>query len=155
VTVRIRGAAANDHARILEVMPAWWGGRDLRALVPSLFLEHFAGTSLVVETGDGDLAGFLVGFVSQDHPDEAYVHMIGVDPARRGDGLGRRLHDAFADVVRGSGVRRVRCVTSTANEASVAFHTAIGFVVTGTDVPVEAAGLEADAAGHVLLCRDI
>jgi ribosomal protein S18 acetylase RimI-like enzyme len=144
-----------DHARILEVMPAWWGGRDLRALVPSLFLEHFAGTSLVAETGDGDLAGFLVGFVSQDHPDEAYVHMIGVDPARRGDGLGRRLHDAFADVVRGRGVRRVRCVTSTVNEASVAFHTAIGFVVTGTDVPVVAAGLEADAAGHVLLCRDI
>jgi L-amino acid N-acyltransferase YncA len=81
--------------------------------------------------------------------------MIGVDPARRGDGLGRRLHDAFADVVRGRGVRRVRCVTSTVNEASVAFHTAIGFVVTGTDVPVVAAGLEADAAGHVLLCRDI
>ncbi len=151
----LRPATLADHARILEVMPAWWGGRDLRALVPSLFLEHFAGTSLVAETGDGDLAGFLVGFVSQDHPDEAYVHMIGVDQAHRGDGLGRRLHDAFADAVRERGVRRVRCVTSTVNEASVAFHTAIGFVVTGTDVPVEAEGLEADAAGHVLLCRDI
>jgi ribosomal protein S18 acetylase RimI-like enzyme len=151
----MRRAVPDDHARILEVMPAWWGGRDLRALVPSLFLEHFAGTSLVAETDDGDLAGFLVGLVSQDHPDEAYVHMIGVDPARRGDGLGRQLHDAFADVVRERGVRRVRCVTSTVNEASVAFHTAIGFVVTGTDVPVVAAGLDADAAGHVLLCRDI
>jgi len=151
----LRTATPADHARILAVMPAWWGGRDLRALVPSLFLEHFAGTSLVAEADDGEFAGFLIGFVSQDHPDEAYVHMIGVDPARRSDGLGRRLHDAFADRVRGLGVRRIRCVTSTVNTASVAFHTSIGFVVTGTGVPVEARGLEADADGHVLLCREL
>lgn len=151
----LRPAVPDDHARILAVMPAWWGGRDLRALVPSLFLEHFAGTSLVAETDEGELAGFLVGFLSQDHPDEAYVHMIGVDPARRGEGLGRRLHDAFADRVRERGARRVRCVTSTVNESSVAFHTSIGFVVTGSDVPVTARGLEADAAGHVLMCRDL
>ena len=151
----LRTATPADHARILEVMPAWWGGRDLRALVPSLFLEHFAGTSLVAEADDGELAGFLIGFVSQDHPDEAYVHMIGVDPARRGDGLGRRLHDAFADRVRGLGVRRIRCVTSTVNTVSVAFHTSIGFVVTGMGVPVEARGLEADADGHVLLCHEL
>lgn len=154
MTTTLRPATPDDHARILEVMPSWWGGRDLRALVPSLFLEHFAGTSLVAED-EGALAGFLIGFVSQDHPDEAYVHMIGVDPERRGEGLGRRLHDAFADVVRERGVRRVRCVTSTVNEASVAFHTGIGFVVTGRDVPVAARGLEADADGHVLMCREI
>lgn len=151
----LRKATPADHARILEVMPRWWGGRDLRALVPSLFLEHFAGTSLVAETDDGELAGFLIGFVSQDHPDEAYVHFVGVAPEQRGDGLGRRLHDAFADLLRERGVRRVRCVTSTVNTASVAFHTSIGFVVTGTDMPVAAPGLEADADGHVLLCREI
>jgi ribosomal protein S18 acetylase RimI-like enzyme len=151
----LRTATRADHARILAVMPGWWGGRDLRALMPLLFLENFAGTSLLAETDDGDLAGFLIGFVSQDHPDEAYVHMIGVDPARRGEGLGRRLHDAFAAVVRERGVRRVRCVTSTVNVDSVAFHTSIGFVVTGTDAAVAARGLEADAVGHVLMCREI
>lgn len=151
----LRTAIPEDHARILDVMPGWWGGRDFRALVPSLFLEHFAGTSLVAETDDGELAGFLIGFVSQDHPDEAYVHMIGVDPARRGDGLGRRLHDEFAAIVRRRGVRRVRCVTSTVNTTSVAFHTSIGFVVTGYDVPLVARGLEADSTGHVLMCREI
>jgi ribosomal protein S18 acetylase RimI-like enzyme len=155
MTTTLRSARPEDHARILEVMPAWWGGRDLRALVPSLFLEHFAGTSLVAHAEGGVLAGFLVGFVSQDHPDEAYVHMVGVAPEQRGGGLGRRLHDAFADVVRDRGARRVRCVTSTVNTESVAFHTRIGFVVTGRGVPVVARGLEADAAGHVLLCREI
>lgn len=155
MTAVLRTATPADHAPILEVMPGWWGGRDFRALVPSLFLEHFAGTSLVAETGDGQLAGFLIGFVSQDHPDEAYVHMIGVDPARRGEGLGRSLHDRFAGIVRERGVRRVRCVTSTVNTLSVAFHTSIGFVVTGTDAPLVARGLEADVSGHVLMCREI
>jgi len=57
--------------------------------------------------------------------------------------------------VRARGVRRIRCVTSTVNEASVAFHTSIGFVVTGRDVPVAARGLEADAHGHVLMAREL
>jgi ribosomal protein S18 acetylase RimI-like enzyme len=150
----LRQARVGDHPRIVEVIDAWWGGRRMSALVPSLFLEHFAGTSLVAEDHDGQLAGFVIGFVSQDHPDEAYVHFLGVRPDQRGTGLGRQLHDRFADAVRPLGARRVRCVTSTTNTASLAFHTSIGFVVTGRDEPVVVAGVD-DGAGHVLMMRDI
>ncbi len=152
--VTIRQARPDDHARIVAVIDPWWGGRRLSALVPSLFLEHFAGTSYVAETGDGELAGFLVGFVSQDRPDEAYVHFLGVHPDRRGEHLGRRLHDTFAVDVASRGVRRVRCVTSTVNTASVAFHTRIGFVVEGVDDPVVADGVD-DVSGHVRLVREL
>jgi len=152
--VTIRGASVYDHARIIEVIDDWWGGRRMAVLVPSLFLEHFAGTSLVAEDDDGQLAGFAIGFVSQDHPDEAYVHFLGVRPDQRGFGLGRALHDRFADGVRALGVRRVRCVTSTTNTTSVAFHTSIGFVVTGVDEPVWVDGVD-DVAGHVLMMREI
>jgi ribosomal protein S18 acetylase RimI-like enzyme len=154
VTVTLRQARAADHARIIAVVDDWWGGRRMAALVPSLFLEHFAGTSLVAEDDAGQLAGFAIGFVSQDHPDEAYVHFLGVRPDQRGSGLGRTLHDRFADGVRPLGARRVRCVTSTTNTASVAFHTSIGFVVTGIDEPVLVDGVD-DIAGHVLMMREI
>jgi ribosomal protein S18 acetylase RimI-like enzyme len=150
----IRHARLDDHPRIIEVVDSWWGGRRMSALIPSLFLEHFAGTSYVAETDDGTLAGFLIGFVSQDHPDEAYVHFVGVNPELRGEQLGRRLHDTFAEQVAGLGVRRVRCVTSTVNTASVAFHTSIGFVVDGIDDPVEAEGVD-DDAGHVRMVREL
>ena len=60
-------------------MPAWWDGRDLRALLPKVFFEHFRGTSLVVEHEDR-LVGFLVGFLCPDHADEAYIHFVGVRP---------------------------------------------------------------------------
>lgn len=152
--VAIRHARPDDHPRIIEVVDSWWGGRRMSALVPSLFLEHFSGTSYVAETDDGALAGFLIGFVSQDRPDEAYVHFVGVHPELRGERLGQRLHDSFAEQVSGLGVRRVRAVTSTVNTASVAFHTSIGFVVEGVDAPVAADGVD-DVDGHVRMVREL
>ena len=67
------------------------------------------------------------GFDSPDHPGESYVHFLGVRPDQRGSGLGRELHDRFAREAAARGVTTVRCVTSTVNTASVAFHTTIGF----------------------------
>jgi predicted GNAT superfamily acetyltransferase len=151
MTATLRGARLEDHARIIAVVDDWWGGRRMAALLPSLFLEHFAGTSLVAED-DGELAGFLVGFDSPDHPGEAYVHFVGVSPTQRGTGLGRTLHDTFADAARTRGIATVRCVTSTQNTASVAFHTSIGFVVDGTDAPIDVDGVD-DVDGHVRMSR--
>jgi ribosomal protein S18 acetylase RimI-like enzyme len=152
VTVTIRPARLEDHARIVAVVDDWWGGRRMAALLPSLFLEHFAATSLTAEDSGGDLVGFLVGFDSPDHPGESYVHFVGVRPDQRGSGLGRDLHDRFAHEAAARGTTRVRCVTSTMNTASVAFHTRIGFVVDGVDEPLPVDGVD-DAAGHVRMLR--
>ena len=150
----IRRATLDDHADVVGVVDQWWGGRRMAALLPSLFFEHFAGTSLIVEDANGDLAGFLVGFDSPDHPGESYVHFVGVRPDLRGHGLGRDLHDRFAHDAVARGIATVRCVTSTANEASVAFHTGIGFVIDGVDEPVEVDGVD-DVVGHVRMVRDL
>ena len=72
----------DDWERVLAVMPAWWDGRDLRALLPKIFFEHFRSSSLLVEHEDA-LIGFLVGFCCPDHDDEAYIHFAGVHPAWR------------------------------------------------------------------------
>ena len=78
----IRDAEPDDHARVIAVLDEWWGGRRrMRDMLPRLFFVHFRGTSFVAER-DGELAGFLVGFLSQAEPDEAYVHFVGVSPAR-------------------------------------------------------------------------
>ena len=154
MTITIRPARLEDHPRIVAVVDDWWGGRRMAALLPRLFLEHFAGTSLTAEDSLGELAGFLVGFDSPDHPGEAYVHFLGVRPDQRGSGLGRELHDRFAREAAERGVATVRCVTSTVNAASVAFHTSIGFVVEGVDEPLVVAGVD-DVGGHVRMTRRI
>jgi ribosomal protein S18 acetylase RimI-like enzyme len=106
----------------------WWGGREMAPTLPQLFFLHFEGTSFVAEAGD-ELAGFLCGFLSQSHEDEAYIHFVGVDPERRGEGVGAALYERFFEEVRAQGRSVVRCVTSPANEGSVGFHEALGFEV--------------------------
>jgi ribosomal protein S18 acetylase RimI-like enzyme len=124
--IELRHAEPADHPAVIERIDAWWGGRSMADMLPRLFFVHFRDTSFVAEE-EGRLAGFLCGFRSQTFADEAYVHFVGVDPAFRGRGVGRQLYERFFDAVRPRTI--VRCVTSTANEASVAFHTSIGFEV--------------------------
>jgi len=98
-------------------------------MLPKLFFLHFEGTSFVAEDSDEDLIGFVCGFLSQTHDDEAYIHFVGVTPDSRGEGVGRALYERFFDEVRDHGRHVVRCVTSPVNQGSVAFHEALGFEV--------------------------
>ncbi|MEO6822657.1 MAG: GNAT family N-acetyltransferase [Candidatus Nanopelagicales bacterium] len=151
--MQIRNARPDDHPVIVAVVDDWWDGRAMSGQLSRLFLEHFSGTSLVAED-DGELVGFLVGFLSQDRPDEAYVHFVGVRPDQRGAGVARMLYERFEQQVAALGASRLRCVTSTVNEASVRFHTSIGFTIEGTDAPTPSAGVD-DDHGHVLMSRQI
>jgi ribosomal protein S18 acetylase RimI-like enzyme len=110
----------------------WWDGRDMAPMLPKLFFIHFDGTSFVAEGSDGELLGFLCGFLSQTEDDEAYIHFVGVSPEERGGGLGRALYERFFDEALAQGRSVVRCVTSPGNQRSVAFHQALGFEVERT-----------------------
>jgi len=135
--VLIRHAEAADYGRVITVIDEWWGGRQMAAMLPKLFFVHFRDTSFVGED-DAALAGFLCGFRSQTFEDEAYVHFVGVDPARRGSGLGRELYARFFDAVAPRSV--VRAVTAPVNEPSVAFHRAIGFEIERVDEDYDGRG---------------
>jgi ribosomal protein S18 acetylase RimI-like enzyme len=127
VDLRFRRPAEADHERIVTRVDEWWGGRRLHDLLPRLWLQHFSGTSWIVETASGDLAGFLVGFVSPDEPSVGYVHLVGTGPNHRRRGIGRELYRRFIDDVAGRGVREIRAITWPGNRSSVAFHRSIGF----------------------------
>ena len=118
-----------DHARIVGLVDEWWGGRRMRALLPRLWFQHFAGTSWIAEAPDGRLAGFVVAFISQDDPTTGYVHMIAADPNTRRGGIGRALYERVFDDLRARGVRQVIAITWPGNRQSVSFHRAIGFRV--------------------------
>ncbi len=136
----IRHAEPSDYGRVIGVVNTWWDGRPMAPMLPKLFFVHFESTSFVAEDERGELAGFLVGFLSQTNPEEAYVHFVGVDPRYRGSGLGRELYERFFAAARGSGCTIVRCVTSPANESSVAFHRSIGFEVERVDEDYDGSG---------------
>jgi ribosomal protein S18 acetylase RimI-like enzyme len=127
--LRARHPTEADYPTIIELVDEWWGGRRMRALLPRLWFQHFTRTSWILETDDAKPAGFVVAFVSPDDPTIGYVHMIAADPNRRRDGLGRRLYGLVFDDFASRGVRRVKSITWPGNRTSVAFHTALGFVI--------------------------
>jgi ribosomal protein S18 acetylase RimI-like enzyme len=123
---RIRKLLPNDFDQISSVVDEWWDGRPVRSMVPRLFFEHFNSTSLAI--GDpGKVVGFLIGFVSPSNPESAYIHFVGVNPSRRGQGLARSMYETFFCNVAALGCKEIRCVTSPMNRGSIAFHIRMGF----------------------------
>lgn len=128
--ISLRAARAADYDRIIAVVDDWWG-RTVHHALPRLFLDHFHDTSLIAERPDGGLAGFLVGFSSPAQRDSAYIQFVGVAPQERKSGLARLLYQTFFEMAARDGRSVVRAVTAPVNTASIAFHTAMGFTVTG------------------------
>ncbi len=135
----LRPASEADFPRIAHALRDWWRQpgfetelaiRERVAMVPRLWLQHFASTSLIAHVpGDDQLYGFLVGFVSADRPDEGYIHFVGVWPGARRMGVGRLMYTGFFDLCRARGCTRVRCVASPQNVLSVDFHRGMGFTL--------------------------
>jgi GNAT superfamily N-acetyltransferase len=132
----VRHTQPIDWERVMAVMPAWWGGRDLRALLPRIFFEHFRSTSWVVEHEE-QLVAFLVGFLCPTHEDEAYIHFAGVDPGWRHSGVARDLYGRFFEVAHANGRTVIHAGTSTVNRDSIAFHQRLGFVLLPGDREVD------------------
>ncbi|HZO62834.1 MAG TPA: GNAT family N-acetyltransferase [Gaiellaceae bacterium] len=145
--MEIRHAEPADHARVAGVIDDWWGGRRMRDMLPRLFFTHFRDTSFVADDGAG-LAGFLCGFLSQNYPDQPYVHFVGVAPERRKSGLASELYERFFEAARSARRTSVHCVTSPGNTGSLAFHRRIGF-----EIEAEVEGYDGSGEIRVLLRR--
>ena len=122
----VRSIAPNDYDHIIAVVDEWWGGRTVAAMLPKLFFVHFQETSFIAED-NGEPIGFLVGFLSQRFPDQAYIHFVGIHPNYRKRGVAKRLYERFFQVSKQAGRQTVKCVTSPVNVSSLAFHRAMGF----------------------------
>jgi len=125
--IEIRHVRPSDYGRVYPLINEWWGGREMTQHLAGVFFVHFEGSSFIAETSDCTLAGFLCGFLSQTDPSEAYVHMIGVAPELRHQGIGRRLYEAFFETAREHGRSHVHFITAPFNTDSIAFHEKLGF----------------------------
>lgn len=156
--VVIRHLEHDDYHPIISVVDEWWGGRHMAAMLPKLFFAHFSSTSFTA-VDDGQIVGFLIGFVSQTYPDQGYIHFLGVHPARRGEGLGRLLYEHFFAAAASLGCRNVQCVTAPVNRNSIAFHRRIGFALLDSDYKVDgvpvALGYDGEGEDRVIFTKNL
>jgi GNAT superfamily N-acetyltransferase len=136
ISIVIRNSKPEDYSKVITVVNNWWDGRSMVDMLPKLFFVHFRDTSFIAEK-DGEIVGFLIGFLSQTFADEAYVHFLGVHPNFRGQGVARKLYERFFETVRQRGRRIVRLVTASVNKESIAFHTHIGFQIEPQDSKID------------------
>lgn len=134
--LNLRALVESDYQNVISVLDEWWGGRHMADMLPKLFFKHFRETSFIVEEG-GKIVGFLVGFVSQSYPTEAYIHFVGVHPDYRKKEIGLNLYSAFCDRVKQKGCKIVRSVTSPVNKGSIGFHTRLGFEIENGDMIID------------------
>jgi len=130
--MKIRLINGADFYNISPLINEWWGGRQMTDMLPKLFFDHFKNTSFIAEA-NGEVVGFLIGFLSQSFENEAYIHFIGVHPDQRHLSIGRQLYEFFFTEVKKAGRTIVRCVTSPVNKASISFHTKMGFDIEKSD----------------------
>lgn len=130
--IKIREGRSSDHEKVISVMPSWWGGRDLTSAVLKIFFIHFRNTTYVAEL-NGDMVGFLVGFLSQSEENVGYIHFVGVHPGHRKVGAGRLLYQKFYDVCIAGNRSIVKSCTSPINKLSIDFHVRMGFDIESGD----------------------
>ncbi|MFJ8513467.1 GNAT family N-acetyltransferase [Lysinibacillus xylanilyticus] len=145
--MEIRSVKGSDYYVISPLINEWWGGRNMSDKLPKLFFDHFTQTSFVAEK-DGKFVGFLIGFLSQTHSNEAYIHFVGVHPEYRKHNIGKHLYNKFFNAVKQNNRSVVRCVTSPVNKVSIAYHTKMGFEIEDGDKIVDGLSINTDYDGE-------
>jgi ribosomal protein S18 acetylase RimI-like enzyme len=144
--MEIRSVKGSDYYVISPLINEWWGGRNMSDMLPKLFFDHFTNTSFIAEK-EGEIVGFLIGFLSQTHSNEAYIHFVGVHPEYRKHNIGKHLYNEFFYMVKQNGRNIVRCVTSPVNNVSIAYHTKMGFEIEEGDKRIDNVTVNTDYDG--------
>lgn len=132
----VRNGQPKDYETIIGVLPLWWNGRNLTHMIMKLFFYHFQDTIYIAEK-DGEMVGFLIGFLSQSNPNEGYIHFMGIHPDYRNSGLGRRFCEKFFKHCTDQGRSIIRSCTSPVNKQSIAFHQHLGYTIEAGDDEID------------------
>ena len=116
-----------DHDAVVRRIDDWAGGRSARRLVSRLWFRDFTSTSWVATREDGRVIGVAIGYVSQDDPSRAVLHLVAVDPQQRHRGIGSELARRFARDVTERAARTIRTTAWADDRPTIRFLEAIGF----------------------------
>lgn len=122
----VRNVFEDDFLAIADRSKEWGDIVIERDTIYHILTRHFRGTCFVAEDRQR-MIGYLLGFRSQTYPEEAYLHLIQVDPALRGHGIGRRMLRLFEDSVKAMGCKKILATCRPQNRTAMAFYEGVGF----------------------------
>jgi ribosomal protein S18 acetylase RimI-like enzyme len=130
--VTIGRARVGDLGEILRDYERFWGDHTLpRYLHHPLFVYEFGDTAFVARQADGQIIGYLLGFIAPTG--DGYIHFVAVRDDARGRGLARQLYEVFAAAAAERGATALKAITGPQNEGSILFHRKLGFEMSHID----------------------
>lgn len=137
--VRIRKLRAGDISAVSTIQRRITGSRRVGALAG--YLRHMLRTRdglCLVAVVDGETVGFLLGDVRPWEfgvdREVAWIKVVGVDPRRQGEGIGRLLGERFLAELRKRKIRHVKTLADWHAGDVVAYFRSLGFDRTGSIV---------------------
>lgn len=125
----IRNAREEDFLRIAEISTYCPPMVTERNSIYHLFTKFFRNTSIILENENKKTIGFLLGFISQDDPQEGYIHMLCIMPPWRKKGMAKSLVEEFLKILREKGCNRVHLITSPVNKKAINFYQKMDFEI--------------------------
>lgn len=97
---------------------------DLNSVYNYLILcQHFPETSVIVEDDDGEVVGFVSGYIKPGHPDVWFVWQVAVSSKARGQGVAKRMLKEILQRPACDDVRYLETTITPSNRASWALFT--------------------------------
>ena len=138
----IRMATERDLLRILEIYAPYVENTAIsfEYTVPTLeaFTQRFLTVTAQFPWLVWEEKGVVLGYAYGSLPFERAAYQWSAEasiylcPEACGRGIGRKLYAALEDILKQQGYRKVYAIITTANEASLAFHQAVGYRHTAT-----------------------
>jgi ribosomal protein S18 acetylase RimI-like enzyme len=158
--VTIRPATLADDAVLAALDQLTWSWRSSPAPAPPPGTPFFGERATPADVLVADAGEAIVGYIHigrrfrvPSHRHVLTVHGLAVDPARRGEGIGRALVDAAAREAAARGARRLTLRVLGPNAPARALYERAGFVVEG--VLREEFHLDGRYVDDVLMARDL
>jgi ribosomal protein S18 acetylase RimI-like enzyme len=124
--ISVRPFREGDYDYVAANIDAWTQSTTVRYFVLRRFVHHFRDTCFVAEV-DAQIAGFLIGWLSQSAPKEAFINNVIVAPEFRRMDVATALNEHFFRKVKALGRIMVSATIRADNRVSLAFHRELGF----------------------------
>ncbi len=126
--LKIRNTLEEDFVEIADLAENCSPMETERNSIYHIFTKFFKSTSFVAELPSGELGGFILGFISQENHEDAYIHLLCVDPKMRGKNIGKKLVEKFTEGAALKKCKMIYLITKPVNWNSISFYKKLGFL---------------------------
>ena len=157
---RIRNVFEEDFMKISQLGEKCSPMVNEREVIYHMFTKFFKTTSLVIEDNK-NIKGFLIGFISQENNENAYIHLLCIENVLRRQAMAEKLVKEFINIVCSLDCKKLFLVCKPSNKTAINFYNKMGFISLHSDetVVIDDINVFKDYDGHaddkIVFCKSI